>query len=59
MMAAIETLQDQVAALETTLGSATGMVGAFEGELAAAFPDARKGQDNGGDRDVAGSGDGA
>ena len=28
-------------------------------ELAAAFPDARKGQDNGGDRDVAGSGDGA
>jgi len=34
-MAAIETLQDQVTALETTLGSATGMVGAFEGELAA------------------------
>ena len=34
-MAAIETLQDQVTALEATLGSATGMVGAFEGELAA------------------------
>lgn len=33
-MADIETLQDQVAALETTLGGATGMVGAFEGELA-------------------------
>lgn len=33
-MADIETLEDQVAALEATLGGATAMVGAFEGELA-------------------------
>ena len=33
MMADVESLQDQVAALEATLGSATGMVGAFDGEL--------------------------
>lgn len=32
-MADIETLQEQVTALEATLGSASGMVGAFEGEL--------------------------
>lgn len=33
-MSEIEDLQDQVAALEATLGGATGMVVAFEGELA-------------------------
>ncbi|MCU0900315.1 MAG: phage tail tape measure protein [Cypionkella sp.] len=33
-MAQIEDLQDQVAALETTLGASSGMVVAFEGELA-------------------------
>jgi phage-related minor tail protein len=33
-MGQIEDLQDQVAALEATLGSSTGMVAAFEGELA-------------------------
>lgn len=33
-MAEIEALEDQVAALEATLGGATGMVAAFEGELA-------------------------
>jgi len=33
-MADIETLQEQVAALEATLGGTTGMVTAFEGELA-------------------------
>lgn len=33
MMADIAELQDQIAALETTLGGTTGMVSAFEGEL--------------------------
>lgn len=33
-MAEIEVLEEQVAALETTLAGASGMVGAFEGELA-------------------------
>jgi phage-related minor tail protein len=33
IMADIEELQDQIAALETTLGSTTGMLSAFDGEL--------------------------
>ncbi|MDZ4095841.1 MAG: phage tail tape measure protein [Paracoccaceae bacterium] len=33
-MAEIDTLHEQIAALEVTLGGTTGMVGAFEGELA-------------------------
>ena len=34
MMADVESLQEQVAALETTLGSTSGMVAAFDAELA-------------------------